>query len=78
MVFLNWHELPWYWHGFDMFWFAMLMVILVPAALAFVFGWFAFRSRVTGVYLSIITQAMTLPCCWRSSAMIWVSAAITA
>ena len=59
MVFLNWHELPWYWHGFDMFWFAMLMVILVPAALAFVFGWFAFRSRVTGVYLSIITQAMT-------------------
>ena len=59
MVFLNWQELPWYWHGFDMFWFAMLMVVLVPAALAFVFGWFAFRSRVTGVYLSIITQAMT-------------------
>lgn len=59
MVFLNWKELPWYWYGFDMFWFAMLMVILVPAALAFVFGWFAFRSRVTGVYLSIITQAMT-------------------
>ena len=59
MVFLNWHELPWYWSGFDMFWFAMLMVILVPAALAFVFGWFAFRSRVTGVYLSIITQALT-------------------
>jgi urea transport system permease protein len=45
MVFLNWKELPWFWHGFDMFWFAMLMV--------------AFRSRVTGVYLSIITQAMT-------------------
>ncbi len=59
MVFLNWHELPWYWHGFEMFWFAMLMVILVPGTLAFVFGWFAFRSRVTGVYLSIITQAMT-------------------
>jgi urea transport system permease protein len=59
MVFLNWKELPWYWYGFDMFWFAMLMVILVPGLLAFVFGWFAFRSRVTGVYLSIITQAMT-------------------
>ena len=59
MVFLNWHELPWYWHGFDMFWFAALMIVLVPGALAFVFGWFAFRSRVTGVYLSIITQAMT-------------------
>ncbi|MEJ1965880.1 MAG: urea ABC transporter permease subunit UrtC [Gammaproteobacteria bacterium] len=59
MVFLNYKELPWFWHGFDMFWFAMLMVILVPAVLAFVFGWFAFRSRVTGVYLSIITQALT-------------------
>jgi urea transport system permease protein len=58
MVFLNYKELPWFWHGFDMFWFAMIMVILVPALLAFVFGWFAFRSRVTGVYLSIITQAM--------------------
>ena len=59
MVFLNWKELPWYWHGFDHFWFAALMVVLVPGLLAFVFGWFAFRSRVTGVYLSIITQAMT-------------------
>ena len=59
MVFLNWQELPWYWQGFDMFWFAALMVVLVPGALAFVFGWFAFRSRVTGVYLSIITQALT-------------------
>ena len=59
MVFLNWKELPWFWHGFDMFWFAALMVMLVPGLLAFVFGWFAFRSRVTGVYLSIITQAMT-------------------
>ncbi len=58
MVFLNYKELPWFWHGFDMFWFAMIMVILVPALLAFIFGWFAFRSRVTGVYLSIITQAM--------------------
>ena len=59
MVFLNWPELPWYWLGFDLFWFAALMVVLVPGALAFVFGWFAFRSRVTGVYLSIITQALT-------------------
>ena len=59
MVFLNWQELPWFWHGFDWFWFAMVMVVLVPSLLAFVFGWFAFRSRVTGVYLSIITQAMT-------------------
>src|SRR6187431_289689 len=59
MVFLNYPSLPWYWYGFDMFWFAVLMVILVPGVLAFVFGWFAFRSRVTGVYLSIITQAMT-------------------
>jgi urea transport system permease protein len=59
MVFLNWKSLPWFWHGFDMFPFAALMIVLVPAVLAFVFGWFAFRSRVTGVYLSIITQALT-------------------
>jgi urea ABC transporter, permease protein UrtC len=59
MVFLNYKELPWFWYGFDMAWFAAIMVVLVPGLLAFVFGWFAFRSRVTGVYLSIITQAMT-------------------
>jgi urea transport system permease protein len=59
MVFLNWKELPWFWYGFDMFPLAMLMVVLVPGLLALVFGWFAFRSRVTGVYLSIITQALT-------------------
>ena len=59
MVFLNWEELPWYWFGFDAFWFAMLMVVLVPGLLALVFGWLAFRSRVTGVYLSIMTQALT-------------------
>ncbi|MCX7322610.1 MAG: urea ABC transporter permease subunit UrtC [Hyphomicrobiales bacterium] len=59
MVFLNYKELPWYWYGFDMFWFAALMVLLAPGLLAFGFGWLAFRSRVTGVYLSIITQAMT-------------------
>ncbi|HCK18502.1 MAG TPA: urea ABC transporter permease subunit UrtC [Thalassospira sp.] len=59
MVFLNWQELPWYWYGFDMFWFAIVMAMFVPGLLAFVFGFLAFRSRVTGVYLSIITQAMT-------------------
>ncbi|MGQ3302212.1 urea ABC transporter permease subunit UrtC [Reyranella sp.] len=59
MVFLNYKELPWFWHGFDHFWFAAIMVVLVPSVLAFALGWFAFRSRVTGVYLSIITQAMT-------------------
>ncbi|MGB5742514.1 MAG: urea ABC transporter permease subunit UrtC, partial [Sedimenticolaceae bacterium] len=59
MVFLNWQELPWFWYGFDQFWFALLMVFLAPGLLAFVFGWLAFRSRVTGVYLSIITQALT-------------------
>lgn len=58
MVFLNWDSLPWYWFGFDQFWFAALMVLAVPGALAFVFGWLAFRSRITGVYFSIISQAM--------------------
>src|SRR6201992_2053886 len=59
MVFLNWKELPWYWYGFNHFWFAAIIVVLAPGILAFVFGALAFRSRVTGVYLSIITQAMT-------------------
>ena len=59
MVFLNWKELPVYWYGFNWFPYAALMVLLAPGALAFVFGWFAFRSRVSGVYFSIITQAMT-------------------
>src|SRR5271169_3709950 len=59
MVFLNWKELPIAWYGFQHFAYAGLMVVLVPGLLAFVFGWFAFRSRVTGVYLSIITQALT-------------------
>ena len=59
MVFLNWKELPMTWWGFNSFSYAMMMVLLVPGVLAFCFGWFAFRSRVTGVYLSIITQAMT-------------------
>src|ERR1700760_4500760 len=59
MVFLGWHELPWYWHGFEWFGFAALMVVLVPGILALVFGWLAVPSPVTGVYLSIITQALT-------------------
>src|SRR5271170_36091 len=59
MVFLNWKELPIPWWGFNVFPYAMIMVMLVPGLLAFAFGWFAFRSRVTGVYLSIITQALT-------------------
>jgi len=59
MVFLNWKELPYAWYFFDWFGYAMLMVMFVPGLLAFVLGWFAFRSRVTGVYLSIITQAVT-------------------
>lgn len=59
MVFLDWTELPWYWQGFDYFWFAMLMALFVPGLLAYVFGALAFRSRVTGVYLSIILQALT-------------------
>jgi urea transport system permease protein len=59
MVFLNWKELPVYWYGFQHFPYAALMIVAVPGVLAFVFGWFAFRSRVSGVYLSIITQALT-------------------
>jgi urea transport system permease protein len=59
MVFLQYKELPWFWWGFDHFAYAAAMVMLVPGVFALVFGWLAFRSRVTGVYLSIITQAMT-------------------
>jgi len=59
MVFLNWKEYPWHWALSDSFVFQMLMVVLVPGLLAFVFGFFAFRSRIKGVYFSIITQAMT-------------------
>jgi len=59
MVFLDWKEYPWYWSFTDHFWYALLLVVLVPGVLAFVFGYFAFRSRIKGVYFSIITQAMT-------------------
>jgi urea transport system permease protein len=59
MVFLDWKAYPWYWSFTDHFWYAALLVVLVPGLLAFVFGYFAFRSRIRGVYFSIITQALT-------------------
>ncbi|MFZ5483604.1 MAG: urea ABC transporter permease subunit UrtC [Pseudomonadota bacterium] len=59
MVFLDWKELPWYWAGSDSFLFSLFLVLALPAAVAFLFGWFAFRSRIKGVYFSIITQALT-------------------
>jgi len=59
MVFLDWKEFPWYWAGTEYFWLAVLKVLLVPGLLAYVFGWLAFRSRIKGVYFSIITQALT-------------------
>ncbi len=59
MVFLDWKTYPWYWSMTDNFWYCMALVVLVPGVLAFIFGYFAFRSRIKGVYFSIITQAMT-------------------
>jgi urea transport system permease protein len=59
MVFLDWKKLPWYWQGFDRFGFALFMALAVPGAVAYVFGYFAFRSRIRGVYFSIVTQAVT-------------------
>jgi len=59
MVFLDWHTLPWYWRGTEHLGYALLLVVLAPAIVAWVFGFFTFRSRVKGVYLSIITQALT-------------------
>ena len=59
MVFLNWKEFPWHWAVSDNFFAQALLVLLVPGLLAFVFGYFAFRSRIKGVYFSIITQALT-------------------
>ncbi|HWA11604.1 MAG TPA: urea ABC transporter permease subunit UrtC [Burkholderiales bacterium] len=59
MVFLDWKAYPWYWSFTEHFWYCMLLVVLVPGILAFVFGFFAFRSRIKGVYFSIITQALT-------------------
>jgi len=59
MVFLDWKELPWYWYGFDHFFFALFIVLVLPGIFAYLFGYFAFRSRIKGVYFAIITQAMT-------------------
>ncbi len=59
MVFLDWKELPWYWMLSDSFVWTMILVVAVPGLIAFVFGFFAFRSRIKGVYFSIITQALT-------------------
>ena len=59
MVFLDWKSYPWYWSFTDHFWFSMILVVVVPGILAFIFGFFAFRSRIKGVYFSIITQALT-------------------
>ncbi len=59
MVFLDWKTLPWHWTGTDSFLWAACLIVGVPGLLAFVFGWFAFRSRIKGVYFSIITQALT-------------------
>ena len=59
MVFLDWKSYPWYWSFTDHFAWAALLVVLVPGLLALVFGYFAFRSRIKGVYFSIITQALT-------------------
>ena len=59
MVFLDWKELPWFWKGSDHFWWMLVMLILVPGLISWVFGYFAFRSRIKGVYFSIITQALT-------------------
>jgi urea transport system permease protein len=59
MVFLDWKAYPWYWSFTEHFWYSALLVVLVPGLLAFVFGYFAFRSRIKGVYFSIITQALT-------------------
>jgi len=59
MVFLDWKKLPWYWQGTEHFFWAVFLVLVVPATLAMVFGYFAFRSRIRGVYFSIITQALT-------------------
>lgn len=59
MVFLDWKELPWFWVGSNHIGWSAFLVIAVPAVVAFVFGYFAFRSRIKGVYFSIITQALT-------------------
>jgi urea transport system permease protein len=59
MRFLSWTEVPWFWTGTQHFWWSMILVLTVPALIAFIFGYFAFRSKIKGVYFAIITQAMT-------------------
>src|SRR5271154_5582673 len=59
MVFLDWKKYPWYWSFTDHFWYAAMLVVLVPGMVALIFGYFAFRSRIKGVYFSIITQELT-------------------
>ncbi len=59
MTFLSWKTYPWFWSFTEHFWYAMLLMLAVPGLLAFLFGYFAFRSRIKGVYFSIITQALT-------------------
>src|SRR5205823_10279238 len=78
MVFLDWKKLPWYWHGSEHFLQQALLVVVAPSLLAFVFGWFAFRSRIRGVYFSIITQALTFAFMLLSSATRPGSAGTTA
>jgi len=63
LVFLGWHNLPWFWHPFGSFAFALMMVFLLPSVVALVFGYLAFRSRIRGVYFSILTQALTYAAC---------------
>ncbi len=59
MRFLSWTEVPWFWVGTEYFLWSLVLVVLVPGIIAFIFGFFAFRSKIKGVYFSIITQAMT-------------------
>lgn len=59
MKYMDWRQVPWFWNGFEHFWYALIIIVIIPTAVAFVFGFFAFRSRIRGVYFSIITQAVT-------------------
>ena len=78
MVFLNWDALPWFWYGFDRFWFALVMVVLVPATLAFVFGWLAFAPGSPACISPSCRRRSATHCCSPSSATTWVSAATMA
>lgn len=78
MSFLSWSELPWFWWGTQHFAWALVLIVAIPGLLALVFGWFAFRSKIKGVYFSIMTQALTYEACCCSFAMKPALAAITA